>query len=144
MKREYIRHPVDIPIVYYLENKETTHPRHKNRYLNDISHGGLSFVSKEYIKPQTRISIQVPIIQTVPHISAIVIWCKKRDEIYHVGVKFLDPDSEFKIRMVEQLCYIEQFKQQVFETEGRNLSGEEAAMEWIKKYANSFPQKLRE
>jgi phage tail tape-measure protein len=41
--------------------------------------------------------------------------------------------------MVEQLCYIEQYKQMVKTLEDRNISGEEAAMEWIEKYAGEFP-----
>ena len=41
--------------------------------------------------------------------------------------------------MVEQVCYIESYKKVVYETEGRQLTTEEAAMEWIRKYASQFP-----
>ena len=42
--------------------------------------------------------------------------------------------------MVEQICHIEQYKQDVFEKDGRRLSGEQAALEWIEKYATDFPE----
>jgi hypothetical protein len=42
--------------------------------------------------------------------------------------------------MVEQICHIEHYKREVAEREGRELSGQQAAKEWIAKYAASFPQ----
>jgi hypothetical protein len=44
-----------------------------------------------------------------------------------------------RARMVEQVCYIENYKKVVYQTEGRLLTAEEAAMEWICKYASQFP-----
>jgi hypothetical protein len=43
------------------------------------------------------------------------------------------------VRMIEQLCYIDHYKQSVELNEGRTLTGEEAAMEWIEKFAGKFP-----
>ncbi|MBA1333327.1 pilus assembly protein PilZ, partial [Candidatus Endoriftia persephone str. Guaymas] len=40
----------------------------------------------------------------------------------------------------EQVCQIEQYKQQILEQDGRKLSGEEAAMEWIENFADRFPR----
>ena len=59
-----------------------------------------------------------------------------------MGVEFLDRDDSFRARMVEQVCHIEQYKRQVLETEGRVLNGEQAAKEWIRRYAASFPNLL--
>jgi hypothetical protein len=42
--------------------------------------------------------------------------------------------------MVEQVCHIEQYKADVLKKEGRELTGEEAAKEWILKYAKDFPR----
>ena len=61
------------------------------------------------------------------------------DEGYEVGVEFVMPDDEYRARMVEQLCYIEHYKRRVQAREGRELSGEQAAREWIEKYAAHFP-----
>jgi hypothetical protein len=41
--------------------------------------------------------------------------------------------------MIEQICYIEEYKKDVLESEGRILTGREAAIEWIAKHADSFP-----
>ncbi len=42
--------------------------------------------------------------------------------------------------MIEQVCYIEQYRKEVLKKEGRKLSGEEAAMEWVEKYAKDSPR----
>ena len=41
--------------------------------------------------------------------------------------------------MVEQVCPIEQYRHEMLKNEGRTLSSEEAALEWIQKYAPQFP-----
>jgi hypothetical protein len=41
--------------------------------------------------------------------------------------------------MVEQLCQIEDYKAKVLAGEGRLLDGEQAAREWIRKFARRFP-----
>jgi hypothetical protein len=41
--------------------------------------------------------------------------------------------------MVEQVCHIETYRRTVAGTEGRELSAEQAALEWIAKFAASFP-----
>ena len=41
--------------------------------------------------------------------------------------------------MVEQLCYIERYRRETLEKEGRDLDSTQAAMEWVSKYAASFP-----
>ena len=45
----------------------------------------------------------------------------------------------FLARMVEQICHIEDYRQSVCRVEGRRLSAEEAAVEWIAQYAAQFP-----
>ena len=40
--------------------------------------------------------------------------------------------------MVEQICHVEHYRRQVRQIEGRQLDGEEAAQEWVSKYAADF------
>jgi hypothetical protein len=68
-----------------------------------------------------------------------VVWCREEAGEFQVGVKFTEEETAYAVRMVEQLCYIEHYRQSVQETEGRKLSGEEAALEWIEKFAGNFP-----
>jgi hypothetical protein len=41
--------------------------------------------------------------------------------------------------MVQQVCSIENYRKEQREREGRRLSTQEAAVEWIEKYAGRFP-----
>lgn len=134
--RKYIRHPSDIPIVYDLGDVVAD----QKEYLKNISISGLCFRSRQYIEQGTTISIQIPLAQPIFSGKGVVVWCQQKSEHYEVGVQFLDEDTGFRVRMVEQVCYIEKYKREVLEKEGRRLSGEEAAVEWITKYAKDFPR----
>jgi hypothetical protein len=59
---------------------------------------------------------------------------------YELGVTFLDAEDAFRARMVEQLCHIEDYRRSVMRTQGRELSLDEAATEWIEKFAEDFPE----
>ena len=133
--RRYIRHPSDIPIQFVLGDVVA----HQREYLNDISQGGLSFRAHTPIEPGSSILIQIPISNPTFEATGVVVWCKKNSGQFDVGVKFTDMKTEFKVRMVEQVCHIEQYKKEVLEREGRELSGEDAALEWIKSHAADFP-----
>jgi hypothetical protein len=52
-------------------------------------------------------------------------------------VTFLDAESAFLARMVEQVC--EDYRKSVRRLEGRELSSEEAAIEGIAQHAAQFP-----
>ena len=132
--RQYIRHPSDIPIEYELAGLVAS----QKDFLNDISKGGLSFQSKIYIKTGSSINIRIPLRKPVFEEKGIVVWCREKNGRYDVGIKFAKKTSEFRLRMIEQICYIEHYKSEILEKEGRKLSGKEAAVEWIKKYAKDF------
>jgi hypothetical protein len=42
--------------------------------------------------------------------------------------------------MVEQICFIEHYKNEMLETQGRKLTSEQAAAEWIENYGADFPE----
>ncbi|MCK4311787.1 MAG: PilZ domain-containing protein [Candidatus Cloacimonetes bacterium] len=133
--RKFIRHPLDIPIEYRVEKDDP----HKEEFINNISEGGLSFRSKVFIKEGTEIDLRIPIRDPKLEVKALVVWCHKCKDCYDIGVKFMDISTEFRIRMVEQVCYIEHYRREVLEKEGRKLTGHQAAIEWVKKYADKFP-----
>ncbi len=134
--RQFIRHPTDIPLEFQLEDIIAQH----KDYLNDISEGGLSFQSNKYIETGAVINIRIPLRDPVFEAKGIVVWCRESSGRYDVGVYFQEGSSEHRLRMVEQVCHIEHYKKEILEKEGRELSGEEAAIEWIKKYAKDFPR----
>jgi hypothetical protein len=133
--RLYIRHPSDVPIDYQLGGRSNT----SRDQLTNFSEGGLCFVAKQHIDPGSEIHFAIPIMPPHFHASGVVIWCREEAGEYHVGVKFTEEETAYAVRMVEQLCYIEHYRQSVRESEGRRLTGEEAALEWIEKYAGTFP-----
>ncbi len=134
--RQFIRHPSDLPIEYTVGDLEV--PEKEN--LKNISQGGLCFCVNNKIKPGSSIHIRIPIRTPAFEANGVVVWCHNCNDRYEVGVKFADEATEFNIRMIEQVCYIEQYRKEVLEKEGRKLSGEEAAMEWVDKYAKTFPR----
>ena len=134
--RQFIRHPSDIPIEYNLVDVV----EHTEESLMNISEGGLCFRSKDPIDSGSAIHIKISIHKPEFEAKGIVVWCRRTNGHYDVGVSFSDTHTEFRVRMVEQVCYIEQYKKEVLEKEGGVLSGKEAAFEWIEKHANSFPR----
>ena len=138
--RKFIRHPTDIPIEYKLDDVVA----HKKEYLSDVSHGGLSFLSRIFLEPGSVIHLCIPIHKPVFTAEGVIVWCRRNekyeDSCYDVGVEFKEKKTEYGIRMVEQVCYIEHYKKEVSEKEGRKLTGKEAAVEWINKYAKDFPK----
>lgn len=133
--RKYIRHPSDIPIEFDVGEglRGQRHP------LNNVSLGGVSFQSKTSLLLGTPVTIRVPFVNPGFEACGQVVWCTRTGMGYDIGVEMVDPEEFFRTRMVEQVCHIEHYKREVFKTEGRRLSGEEAAMEWITKYAHLFP-----
>lgn len=134
--REYIRHPSSIP----LEVKIADLPGPQNEYLNNVSLGGLSFHSKNKLETGAGITIRIPLLRETIQVSGQVVWCNEQSPGYEVGVAFRDREEAFRTRMVEQICHIEQYRNEVLELEHRQLTSEQAAKEWIKKYAGSFPE----
>lgn len=134
--RSYIRHPVDIPIEYQADEKGDTISREN---LNNVSAGGLSFSCTRELSPGEPLHIRIAIVEPNFEASAKVAWCHRDGDSYIVGVAFSRHDDLFRVRMVEQLCHIEHYRAEVLATEGRYLSAEQAAREWIDKFAHGFP-----
>ena len=133
--RQFIRHPVDVPIEIRCDSAapSVVHTR-------DISAGGLAFRSAGEVDPGARIEVRIPHVQPPFEAHARVVWCRESAYgDYELGVAFLDAEDAFLARMVEQVCYIEDYRRFVLMHEGRELSQDEAAAEWIAKYAAQFP-----
>lgn len=132
--RKYIRHPSDIPIEFQLQDIKLERSR-----LSNVSMGGVAFRSDERVEIGRLIEVSIPAVTPEFKANARVAWCLNRHKYFEIGVQFVDPDDAFRARMVEQVCHIEQYKKDVKDKQGRSLTGEQAAMEWIGKYASEFP-----
>ncbi len=129
-----MRHPSTIPIeVVEGESNHTTHT------VQNVSLGGLAFDADRPLPLGTVIGVRITFVRPSFSAKARVMWCKPVDTHFELGVEFLEANDVFRARMVEQVCHIEQHRQDVLKKQGRTLSSQEAALEWIATYAASFP-----
>ncbi len=133
--REFIRHPTAIPIEVGSANRvERAEP-----YVVNVSHGGLAFESNIELAPGSIVEVRIPSMFPMFTTLGRVVWCNANNKGYQLGVAFLDQDDAFRTRMVEQICHIETYRNNVSIAEGRQLSREDAAREWIERFAAQFP-----
>jgi len=137
--RQFIRHPANIPIQVTAHGAgERPVPREEPAAL-DVSVGGLAFQFLWPLEPGSLITLRIPLVHPAFETLARVAWCRPQAPGYILGAEFLEVADRFRARMVEQVCHIENYKRHVFKMERRPLSSEEAAREWIAKYAGQFP-----
>jgi len=132
-RRSFFRHPSSAPLQVFPEKTGMPVP------MSDISKGGLSFKSNVFLDEGTVLTIRIPHVTPPFEASCVVRWRRTihADNSFEIGVMFLDEQTRFRIRMVEQVCHIMQFQQQQIEA-GRALSFEDAAMEWMDANAADF------
>lgn len=133
--RRYIRHPSRMPIRFSLSDDSGE----REDRLRNVGEGGLCFTTETAVEPGQRIHLCVPVFGQLFEIDGRVVWCQASEPGYEVGVGFSTPQDRFSVRMVEQLCYIEDYRVTVAREEGRELSSEEAAREWVERFAGQFP-----
>lgn len=138
--RSYIRHPSGMPISVRPEETAGGSPE----TMNNIGYGGLSFTSQAPLIPGTMVSLSVSIPHGDVESRGRVAWCRERIDGFEVGVEFMDAGDFYTVRMVEQVCHIESYRDQELEQKGRRLTCRQAAEEWIEKYAADFPSTFPE
>lgn len=133
--RRFTRYTVDMPIKCGTEDG----PIEGDSRMQNVSKTGLSFTSKTSITPGSNIRLQIPFgIQPV-ELTGTIMWCHDMDRFNEMGVKFDGEKIPYSMLMIEQLCLIEQYRQQVKETEGRELNSKEACKEWTSKFDSDSP-----
>jgi len=134
--RNFIRHPADIPIkIIKDENGD-----HYHQPLQDIGIGGLRCRFDEPLAVGTEIKIIIDLVEPALEIPGKVIWCRTDDASYELGIEYRGEKDVYRLRMVEQICHIEHYRNEMLIREGRNISSEQAAREWIIKFADEFPK----
>jgi hypothetical protein len=132
-RRRFIRHLSDLPLSVVVEGLPGLLPPR----LKDVSAEGISFLYDHEITPGTVIHISIGSVQPPFESDGRVVWCSKQGDDFQMGIEFLNVDKTFHARMVEQVCHIEYYRKEVMACEGRQLTSEEAAKEWISKYASN-------
>lgn len=135
--REFIRHPASVP--FQLEQLDGEF-KHGLSTLNNVSFGGVSCLSSDPVEKGKSVKLRVECINPDFEVTGKAVWCRIKDDLYEIGIEFiLSKDKAFLLRMIEQICHIEHYRNEVLQNEHRKLTSEEAAREWIDKYAGEFP-----
>jgi hypothetical protein len=100
---------------------------------------GLLLRTRRYVRPGTSMAVAIDAAGERHGFEAEVVVMRQQGSRFEVGLWMSDEDSSYRLRMVEQVCHIEAYRRRVEREEGRSLSSEAAALEWIERYAGSFP-----
>lgn len=129
--RFHIRHSLDMTIhcmtLYTRVDSAVT-----RRTLKDVSEGGLCFKSHLPFVPQSVVHLRIPVQHPPVETTGVVAWCRRGEE-YEIGVRFKEPPVEL-LRMVGLACRIKHYTR-LQRRSGRMLSTDQAAREWISRYA---------
>jgi hypothetical protein len=111
----------------------------KSKTIN-ISIGGLLFTSTNPVNKGTLISLKMPFEDKVFKVMAKVVHCNKSldTNLFNVGVSFYRLRDAFKVKLIEQLYLISEYRDLRSVQLGREVSLEEASREWIRRYSERF------
>ncbi|MGF1612447.1 MAG: PilZ domain-containing protein [Gammaproteobacteria bacterium] len=107
--------------------------------LRDVGLGGFGLRSGEQLAAGQRIEMSLIGFDAPISFPATVLWCRSSGCLFQAGAHFEPSVDAFQARMLEQICYIEAFRRQIYETTGRLLSRDGVALEWIRQFASRFP-----
>jgi len=136
-KRRFVRHPVSYPLEVEYAPKKTNE---RSQTLN-ISKGGLLFLSKRNLRPGKIVVLKLPLQDKLFKIKAKVEHTSKDKEspdLYRIGVSFYRYADAFKVKLIEQIYLIDEYRAIRSIESSRDLSFKEASDEWIKRYSKRF------
>lgn len=151
-RRRFIRHPLCFPLSYKVIEPGKSASSSKKGCLKmagdkgkrstsiNISMGGLLFAAKKPVKIGSLIIITMPFQDKVFKVRAKVAHCDKNPEthLYNIGATFNRIGAAYKIKLVEQLFLISEFRDLRGIELGREISLEKASKEWIERYSARF------
>jgi Tfp pilus assembly protein PilZ len=134
-----MRHPWRFPLGVRVVDRPEEGPAE----LRAIDHGGLTFGTNEPYEPGDTVEISMNLRQPEVIVKGEVLWCKASSannaHKFVVLTRFFDEDTYARVRLREEICHIERYRQCQCER-GRDLSTHEAATEWISQHAHLFPK----
>ncbi len=136
LARQHAREATSLPVEVTLDNRQTD--QIDKDQITNVSLGGLCFVANQDVAIGTRVKVKFPILNQICGLAGKVVWCHKSNLKFEVGLEFEDPNQVQRLKTVEQIHHIEQFRKEVLSTEGRKITSEQAAFEWTNKYAGEF------
>ncbi len=132
-QRKFFRHPVDIPIQIFPQQLQAC----EYVPMSDISEGGIAIQTNVFFEKGARLKVCIPHIHPPFEAIGIVRWQRSLDDQLEIGLMFLDDDTAFRVRMIEQIFQIEKYRKQLLH-KGHVISFQKAASQWIEKHAENF------
>jgi len=139
--RNFIRHPVYLPLSYNIVEKSLKKNSKSIRAkTTNVSLGGLLFPSKRPVGPKSRIVIKMPFENKVFNVKAQVVRCIQNSEtkLYDIAVNFSKAQEAFKAKMIEQIYQIAGYREMLRVQSGKDISMEEASRRWVDLYSARF------
>ena len=140
-KRHFIRHPLHIPLSYRIVDRSKKANVNGSRTTTlDVSIGGLLFSSRQPAQIGSSIKITMPFQDKEFNITAKVVHCHRDPEtkMYKIGANFYKVRDAFRVKLREQVYLINEFRHLWSRQLGKEVSLEEASLEWIKRYSERF------
>jgi c-di-GMP-binding flagellar brake protein YcgR len=138
--RKFIRHPLCMPLAYKVLGASKKDEVAARAQTVNVSLGGLLFSSKNMVKAGARIVINMPFEDKMFKVKALVVRCAKNAEtaLFDIAVSFQRIQEAFKVKMIEQIYLIAEFRDLMSLQSGQQVSLEEASKKWIKRYSARF------
>ncbi|MDD5496668.1 MAG: PilZ domain-containing protein [Candidatus Omnitrophica bacterium] len=136
-RRRFIRHPICYPLQYEHASEKI---RERTKTLN-VGEGGLLFLSKHGLKKGETIILKMPLQEKVFKVKAKVVHTQKdkdNESLYNIGVSFYRYSDAFKVKLIEQLYLIDEYRALRSLQLGYEMTMQEASEEWIKRYSKRF------
>ena len=136
-RRHFIRHPVCYPLEFEYAPKNIR----QRSYTTNINEGGLLFLSQHQVHCGKIIILKIPIQNKLFKVRARVIHVRQNIEnpnLYDIGVAFYRHSDAFKVKLIEQIYLIDEYRALRSVQLGREVSFKDASQEWIKRYSKKF------
>lgn len=135
-KRRFIRHP----ICYPLEFEHVPHKISQKTKTLNVSEGGLLFLSKYVLREGDAIILKLVLQNKLFKVRAKVMHVSRDEDskLYNIGVAFYRYSDAFKIKLIEQIYLIDEYRILRSVQVGRDIPLREASEEWIKRYSKRF------
>ena len=143
-KRHFIRHPMCFPLTYKVIKKSIFKGEEsENTATINVSRGGLLFSAKRPAEISAAIIIKIPFQDKIFKIKAKVVYCNEKSEtkLYDIGVCFMRVNEAFKVKLIEQMYLISEYRDLRSMQLGKEMTLQDASQEWIERYSKRF-QKL--
>ena len=140
-RRRFIRHPINFPLEYkIIPGKDSSREITGLSKTINVSKGGLLFPTKHPARLNSRILIKMPFQDKAFNVRGKVVHCAKNkgEKLYNLGVSFYRFNDAFKVKLIEQIYLISEYRDLRSVQLGRDVSLEEASREWIKRYSERF------